>query len=70
MRHFKNGNYLSGLAAAARQVEKEQTRGMTTEEVAQAAIDTVAQMSPLEKAKLRRILRKEFRTANLYKRVN
>ena len=44
-------------------------KSMTTEELADAVSESITKMTPLEKAHLRRILRKEFRSVNLYKRV-
>ncbi len=48
---------------------KQPRKGMTTEELADAVIATVSQMSELEKAKVRQAIRGEFRKPDLYKRV-
>ena len=48
---------------------KQPKKSMTTEELADAVSESITKMTPLEKAHLRRILRKEFRSVNLYKRV-
>ncbi len=43
-------------------------KAMTTEQLGQAALKSVRQMSLLEKTKLRRIIRRAFRKPGLYVR--
>ena len=62
--------YLTMLLHEAQKPKpKQPKKGMTTEEIAQAMIDSVSQMTPLEKAQVRRAIRRSLSKPALYKRI-